>query len=712
MTKLKTIKTGEEEDEILFKHRCKLYRYDGQWKERGVGEIKLTQNIVTGYRRVLMRRELIHKLCANHAIMPDMEIKPLMSSDRSWVWFTPSDYSEGLPPIPSQFCVKFSNVEVAGQFKTIFETCKEAMSKVLSKMDVQNKSIEPKNILEMASKDENAREQAIESSTRTSTKTLAAKFSLQPGQWECTFCLVRNDGNKSNCISCDSPNSKKVDASETSGILTSPFHFGSSAASSNSKVSVPSTTSFSGFQFNFTSTTFGASSTTPLFSFSLKKSDTLASTATIFTTPQAKLVSIIPEISDKVSPNDHKNFVHKTSNPDANSPSALHDEDNDIYVEAIAHVSKLDQLTTGEENDEIIYSNRVKLFRFDSNTKVWKERGVGELKLTRDKTKNNCRVVMRREQVHKLCANHNIITEMELKPFEKSNKTWAWFTQADISDGEAKAGQFCARFKTSEMAADFKLCFDKCRAISSSKVTSNDEQTSNPMRVTNLKSKFAIKGGWNCTTCLVINQSSVQICVACQSPNPNAAASSNTSSSTDTSFNSKSDSVTRSNLFTFGASSSTPSGFSFGAPSNSPSAGFTFAAKPSLFTFGGPVSQVKESTLTPKSSFTFGIRPEHTPVSKENNFEADPNTWECPVCLAKNNGSRDVCRQCISPKQKAPVVRLDPEEFSKPINFKLDDSVSKSKSSEIKNKSPPFNFSETSSAADEFSDSKNKAHIE
>ena len=110
--------TKLEDDEIIFKHRAKLYRFNKQWKDRGIGDIKLTKNAKTGYCRVIMRRDIVYKLCANHAIMPNMELNMLESSDRSWIWFTPADCSEGLPPQPQQFCVKFKNKQIATEFKT------------------------------------------------------------------------------------------------------------------------------------------------------------------------------------------------------------------------------------------------------------------------------------------------------------------------------------------------------------------------------------------------------------------------------------------------------------------------------------------------------------------------------------------------------------------------------------------------------------------
>lgn len=54
---------------------------------------------------------------------------------------------------------------------------------------------------------------------------------------------------------------------------------------------------------------------------------------------------------------------------------------------------------TGEEEEEVLYCHRAKLFRFDPNTKEWKERGLGDIKLLRHPNTKKLRLVMRREQV-------------------------------------------------------------------------------------------------------------------------------------------------------------------------------------------------------------------------------------------------------------------------------------------------------------------------
>ena len=56
----------------VFDRRAKSYRYviddeDGpQWKERGIGDVKLLKHKIKGTVRVLMRRDKTLKICINH----------------------------------------------------------------------------------------------------------------------------------------------------------------------------------------------------------------------------------------------------------------------------------------------------------------------------------------------------------------------------------------------------------------------------------------------------------------------------------------------------------------------------------------------------------------------------------------------------------------------------------------------------------------------
>ena len=43
------LKTGEEDEEEMFRQRARLYRYEvNKWKERGVGDMKIMRNTLAG----------------------------------------------------------------------------------------------------------------------------------------------------------------------------------------------------------------------------------------------------------------------------------------------------------------------------------------------------------------------------------------------------------------------------------------------------------------------------------------------------------------------------------------------------------------------------------------------------------------------------------------------------------------------------------------
>lgn len=69
---------------------------------------------------------------------------------------------------------------------------------------------------------------------------------------------------------------------------------------------------------------------------------------------------------------------------------------------------------------------------------------------------------MRREQVLKICLNHYILPDLEL--ISKDEKTWMWGAQ-DFSDGVLSSERFACRFKSPEIAAEFKEAVDKAKVV-------------------------------------------------------------------------------------------------------------------------------------------------------------------------------------------------------------------------------------------------------
>ena len=45
------------------------------------------------------------------------------------------------------------------------------------------------------------------------------------------------------------------------------------------------------------------------------------------------------------------------------------------------------EVTSGEENEETLYVHRAKLYRYSDADKEWKERGVGDVKVLKNRTR-------------------------------------------------------------------------------------------------------------------------------------------------------------------------------------------------------------------------------------------------------------------------------------------------------------------------------------
>lgn len=72
----------------------------------------------------------------------------------------------------------------------------------------------------------------------------------------------------------------------------------------------------------------------------------------------------------------------------------------------MVHLTQEVETKTNEELEEQTFKMRAKLFKFDRETKEWKERGTGDVKLLKHKENGKTRLVMRRDKTLKVCANH------------------------------------------------------------------------------------------------------------------------------------------------------------------------------------------------------------------------------------------------------------------------------------------------------------------
>lgn len=112
------ISTGEEDEMVLYAHRAKLLRFsNSQWKERGLGDVKILKHKYTGKLRVIMRNEKILNVCLNHILDNEVAYKPMQT--RSWL-FVVNDYSEGEYELLT-LCLQFKTPVVADEWKTAID---------------------------------------------------------------------------------------------------------------------------------------------------------------------------------------------------------------------------------------------------------------------------------------------------------------------------------------------------------------------------------------------------------------------------------------------------------------------------------------------------------------------------------------------------------------------------------------------------------------
>jgi len=137
----------------------------------------------------------------------------------------------------------------------------------------------------------------------------------------------------------------------------------------------------------------------------------------------------------------------------------------DPTFEPVIKLTEEVEVKTNEENEDVLLKMRAKLFRFETKTTEWKERGTGDVKLLQHKDSKKVRVVMRRDKTLKLCANHIITSDMKLQPNIGSDRSWVYKVAAEFSEGEPTAETLAIRFANADQAASFKTAFEDAQRI-------------------------------------------------------------------------------------------------------------------------------------------------------------------------------------------------------------------------------------------------------
>merc|ERR1719427_1082228 len=151
---------------------------------------------------------------------------------------------------------------------------------------------------------------------------------------------------------------------------------------------------------------------------------------------------------------DKKKQEEKENNSVQDGDNSVQDGDNSVQ-----DGNNAVQELFGGEIETILFQIRAKLFLYDREKKEWKDRGVGNVKLTQNQQNYKPRLVMHRDQVLKVCLNQFVSYKdaIKLADMQGSEKAVTWVNQ-DFSDEEKPEGdllQLALRFKTIEIKDTF-----------------------------------------------------------------------------------------------------------------------------------------------------------------------------------------------------------------------------------------------------------------
>ncbi|NWR28986.1 RBP2 ligase, partial [Tachuris rubrigastra] len=412
--------TGEEDEKVLYSQRVKLFRFDpetSQWKERGVGNLKILKNEVNGKVRILMRREQVLKVCANHWITTTMNLKQLSGSDKAWMWMA-NDFSDGDAKL-ERLAAKFKTPEQAEEFKQKFEECQRLLLDI--PLQTPHKLVDTGRTAQLIQKAEEMKCDLKDLKTfLTDDKTkLSEEENVSSVSASSTSDLVIKPHAESTGPTLEWDNydlrEEALDDSVSSSVYATPL------ASSPVRKNL----------FRFGESTTG-------FSFSFK--------------------SALSPCKSPAKQNQSRTSV----GTDEDSDVTQEEERDGQYFEPVVPLPDLVEVTSGEENEQVVFSHRAKLYRYDKDANQWKERGIGDIKILQNYDNKQVRIVMRRDQVLKLCANHRITPDMNLQQMKGSDRAWVW-TACDFADGERKVELLAVRFKLQDVADSFKQTFDEAK---------------------------------------------------------------------------------------------------------------------------------------------------------------------------------------------------------------------------------------------------------
>lgn len=467
--------TGEEGETRLFSSHARLYVFrESEWKERGRGTVSILHNETSGKTRLVMRRDQVLKVCANHIIRPEMKLDNMPKVANAFLWAA-ADFSEN-EVFNEKFCIKFKTLDESKDFEYAFNKGRELFKATPTKPKTPVSEAEPQPV-----------------------NLSPFSFGAKPADKE---SIVFGTGGK------------EILKTEAVTMKTPAFgNIGKDTVKSPVVMKTPIVESGAKDGLMSDTPVFGAKSSVMDFT-SIAKSGSLADafkpspTFTGFAGAGRQLFG--------------SSNGGEQGTPE--SPGADDEFEPSQDFKPVVPLPDLVELRTGEEDEQVLFEERAKILRFHRDSKEWKEKGVGNFKILRHHDTGKIRLLMRREQVHKVCCNHYLDEKMTFERMKQSEKAATWVAQ-DFSEEEYKPEMLCIRFGRVETLNKFLLLIEdlqqKLKMVSmaptvGATLASKSKEDEKPF-----SEMFKMPvGTWECEICLVRNKPDGNKCVSCETPRP------------------------------------------------------------------------------------------------------------------------------------------------------------------------------------------------
>lgn len=402
----------------------------------------------------------------------------------------------------------------------------------------------------------------------------------------------------------------------------------------------------------FSSTPFGSpsSSLSTSISSSVKPTEKSQTEATkspfsgfSFAQPTTKLESPFAKLNptESSTPTDSAKINDTTVSTSAVDATREEDADNyepTAHFEPVIPLPDLVEVKTGEENETILFEHRAKLLRYVKESKEWKERGIGTMKVMVNKDDpNKVRLLMRRDQVFKLCCNQMLAKDTKFNKMPNTETALSWFGQ-DYSENELQVEMLAIRFKTADLCKQFHAAVLSAQEKMTDGATASKGLNKEPLLSNPVQNKSEMKseakgfgdqfkpkaGSWNCEACYCSNKETDKVCVACATPKDKNAPATEPSKA-----------AAPAPTFSFG---NLGAGFAQ-KPATTTSTSSVFGNLSLTTTNANKPNPVVPATNTAAPTTGFGDK-----------FKPKPGSWSCKACYTSNTGENLYCLACEEPK--------------------------------------------------------------